>query len=148
MFAKKAESVVESGCNFGAEDIEEKLVRNPEARFASARRPKLWRLERRLRVGRCEHRLEKQRYIWHGSGHGAEYVERGRKWDYMFGADAAETEFQPDGAAKGRRNTNGAAGVRADTPIAEAGGERRGGAAAGTTANARKIPGIMDRAEV
>jgi len=114
MFAKKAESVVESGCNFGAEDIEEKLVRNPEARFASARRPKLWRLERRLRVGRCEHRLEKQRYIWHGSGHGAEYVERGRKWDYMFGADAAETEFQPDGAAKGRRNTNGAAGVRAE----------------------------------
>ncbi len=78
----------------------------------------------------------------------ADAIEARRKRNHAIDADAAESGFEADDAAERSGNADGAAGVRADAAVAKAGGDGGSGTAAGTSRNARKIPGIVDGAVV
>ena len=72
---------------------------------------------------------EKSRVV-DGAGERADAIQFGRKRDYAFDADAAEGGLQANDAAEGSGNADGAAGIRADAAIAEAGGDGCCGTAA------------------
>jgi len=70
-----------------------------------------------------EDRVEKKSCIWHRACEWADTIEARRKRNHAVNADAAESGFEADDAAKRSRNTDGAAGVSADAAIAKTGCE-------------------------
>ena len=73
-------------------------------------------------------------------------VERGGERDHPVARDRAVGRFQADDPAQRRGLADRAAGVGAERPRRQPGGDRRGAAARGAAGDARAVPGVEHRA--
>ena len=92
--------------------------------------------------------LKQEGRVGHRAGHGAHVVQRPRQRDDPGAAHPAVGGLQPDEAAEGRRDPDGAPGVRPQRPGGEAGRHRHGGTAAAAAGHALAVPRIPGRAVV
>src|SRR5260370_37082021 len=110
------------------------------------------RSNRRLQTGFVfsadENGIKQQSRIGGGARQRTDAIEAGRKGNDVGDGDAADRGLEPDDAAEGCRDADGAAGVRANAAVAKAGGNGCGRTSAGTAGDAGAIPGITRGPEV
>src|SRR5829696_990129 len=85
-------------------------------------------------------RVQHQGVVFHGSGYGTDVVEAPGEGKDVHLAHAPEGRFHADDAAEGRRDTNGASCVRAQSAVAKAGRHR---SARTTARSARDLPCVV-----
>ena len=97
------------------------------------------------RVG-ADHRAEQQRAVGDVAGERAGLVERGRERDHPVAADRAVGRLHPDDPAQRGGLADRAAGVGADRPRGDAGGDGGRASTARTAGHARRVPRVERRA--
>ena len=95
----------------------------------------------------ADHVAEQQRRVAHVARDRPGLVERGGERDHAVARDRAVGRFQPDDAAQRRRLADRAAGVGAERPRGQAGGDGGGAAAGGAAGHALAVPRVAHGAE-
>ena len=94
----------------------------------------------------ADHVAQQQRGVRHVAREGPALVERRRERDHPVARHAAVGRLQPDQSAERRGLADRAAGVGADRPRHQAGGDGRGAAARRPAGHALGVPRVADRA--